>query len=186
MALTSKPLFSILDSAPNLMQTAFGLNQLKQGLNLELAGYNLAAQSFKNAGVLNQATAQYNAQLEELNLKQQLAATGRQVDKVIGNQRSVMATTGFALTSKSFLQVANETLSSAEKQVVNLRNTSAQKQEAIMFSGKVAEYQNQAKASAQEYAGKVARYKSESKQAEAYGSIFKQGVSLLGSLYGNN
>lgn len=186
MALTNKPFLSILDGAPTLLQTAFGINQLNKGLDLQLAGYNLATSSFRNAGVINQMTAQYNAQLEELSLKQRLNVAARQVDQVIGNQKTTMATSGFALSSKSFLQVANDSLATMEREIINLRNTSAQKQQAINFAGKVASYQAEANAKQSEYAAEVAKYQSDSRKAEMYGSAFKQVGTLIGGLFNGN
>ena len=170
-------------SIGTLLQGVVGLTQINRGANLQLQGAQLAAGSFRTAGVASMAAANYNTQLVDIDLSRKLDAASRQLQRVLGEQTTQAAITGFQSGSKSFLAVMNETLDSVDSQVRDLRTGATQRKASILFEGQAAQvnYENQARQA--EYQGEVAAYQSRRQFSEGLVGVVNQGMSLLGNFF---
>lgn len=161
----------------NMAQGFGGIMQMGQAADLAVQGANLQAASYRQAAGASLAAANYNAAINRINRDRQLDATSRQIMRIGATQRTQAAMSGFTGTSKSFLSVMNATLAQFERQVVDVRNTAKQKEEAILFEGRAqaAQFENQARAA--EFQGQIAAFNIQSRQSQQMGS-------LLGGLFG--
>lgn len=164
------------------IQRNTGVNFINLGASLAQLGAAQSAQAYRLASAASIAAGQYNAGIERLNLNRQLDATAREIQQVSSTQRTQAASTGFSSGSKSFLSVMNDTLTGFERFIIDSKNTSVQRQQAILFEAQTqaVAFENQARAS--EYQGQVqsALAQSRSSGFSGLGQIFGQ----IGSLFG--
>ena len=141
-------LFGFSQVIPSLITGIGGAALTAQGRSMQVSGANQAASAYRMAGVASLEAANYNVELEKLNLQRNLDASSRQFSRFMSTQRTEAASTGFLSGSKSFLQVVDTTLSVFERQLVDTRSASKQAAETILFEGRAAqvEFENRAQA----------------------------------------
>ena len=191
----------------------FGLSQIFSGANIAssgasmqaatiLQGGEIAAQGAKlSAGGLRESkkavkgAAAFNEEIDVLNSARKLESFRRQSRLLLGAQRAQIASTGLSATSKSFLQVENEALSSIERELMNMKvdaeNTSRAKKfetqvtltnlenqaRAVEYQGAAAQVQARNRAAEASYQGEVAEFKA--------GQQFAKAVpTMLGQIFG--
>lgn len=102
------------------------------GLITDVAGTAQANAAYNSAGKAAQSAAQYNSRLIDLNLNRQLELVASDLRTFSSTQRSQIAKSGVALSSKSSLIVMDEALRNFEKEAViakeNARFQKAQEQ----------------------------------------------------------
>lgn len=94
--------------------------------------------AYKAAGSASMASAKYNKQLEDVASQKRETDLGRQLASVMSTQRAQLGASGVSISSKSALALMNESISAFEAALMNERNTSDQRGEAIMFEGRAA------------------------------------------------
>lgn len=165
----------------NITDSLLGITQLGEGADLARAGASISAAGFRNSGAAAVAAANYNSQLETINLNRRLDALGRQAGRIASSQTAQAGASGLASTSKSFLFVMNDTISQFEREIVQQRNTTAQRIESIQFEGRAAASAAENQARAAEFSGEVQAYQAEVQQSKAItstiGNVFS---SILG------
>lgn len=127
-----------------------------QGQALAQQGGAISAAAFRSAGVQSLLAANYNISIEQLNLARQLDATSREISSFTSSQVAATAGTGFKTTSGSFQAVINDSLNTFERFVLQTRNASAQRQDALLFEGQAAEVEFENRARAAEFQATVA------------------------------
>ena len=174
---------SILGDSFNILNSISGVSQINNGADISVQGANLQASQYRTASAATKAQANYNIAVSKLNFNRQLSLISRDISRTLSSQKAAAASTGFSVSSQSFLEVANETLSTFERETIKMKNTQLQREREIQFEAdkQRARLENQARGA--EFQGQVARYNAELERSKAIGSIFNQGVSLLGSLF---
>lgn len=124
-------------AGPSIIQGGLGAFRSIQGINATAAGGTLAAQQFQIAAASARSVATYNAQLEQINTTRAVKAANRNLARSIGDQQVQMAASGINIGSKSFLQIANETLDTLSREIVNFKSDAEQRQQSILFGGDV-------------------------------------------------
>ena len=142
-------IFNNLAAIPNLLAGIGGAATAIRGAQMQAQGASQAAASYRMAANESLAAANYNVQLEKLNLLRTLDSSSRDIRTLMSQTAVQKATSGFSSSSKSFLQVTNATMSALERQIVDLRATSKQRAESILFEGRAAavRFENLARAS---------------------------------------
>lgn len=147
-----------------LQEQAVLLSQIAAGrqrhaANIAIQGANLQAASYRSAAQSRLQISNYNRQLDSLDTKKKIQSLTTNTQNLLSSQRAAAASTGFATSSQSFTAIAHETLSSAESQIIDMRNSSAQRQKVASFEAQVdvTALENQARAA--EFAGAVQAWK---------------------------
>jgi hypothetical protein len=158
-----------------------GMQGLKQGTAIQVAGANMSADAYTLQGAAAIQAGQYNVQLDQLKTDRMIESVNRQFSQLIGQQRTAMAATGLRSSSKSFLQVANETLNVLTNEVVRIKDDAHQRQEAIMFKAASAKVTALNQASAAAFQGRVAEFQAGVERAKAIGGAIGSAASLGGA-----
>lgn len=158
-----------------------------QGALLSAAGYRTQIQSVKDATA-------FNLKIQARNNVIQTQALSRQFQKAVSAQRVQMAASGVSSTSRSFLQIRNETADFFEDRIRDFKINAENVKRAELFKSQVeqtrlenqaraAEYQAAAervlaanRAAQASYAGEVAAYK------QTQGA-FQELPNILGGLF---
>lgn len=158
-----------------------------QGALLSAAGYRTQIQTVK-------AATDFNLKIQARNNTKQVQAISRQYQKAVGAQRVQMAASGLSATSRSFLQIRNETADFFEDRIRDFKINAENVKRAEIFKSQVeqvrlenqaraAEYQAAAervlaanRAAQAQYAGEVAAYK------QTQGA-FQELPNILGGLF---
>ena len=82
-----------------------GLFQQNQGFDMQIQAANMNALGFQQQAASTVAIAEYNIELDNQALARSLDQTASDVQKLMGKQRTQMATKGVTLGSKSFLAI---------------------------------------------------------------------------------
>lgn len=169
----------------NLVGSLSGLFQMQQGANIASAGFNLQANTIRQASEMQaqgqlmaatgfrqsaeavRAATIFNSQVDSINAERQIASVARQYQRVLGQQLAQQANTGVAIGSKSFLMLQAETRDVYENGLLHLKldieNTArAKKFESTM---RQVELENQARTS--EYQAAAERILGMNRAAEA-------------------
>jgi len=181
---TSNKLQSFTEFLPSLLGTVESLRRTDNALNLSVQGANLAANQFRLSGAANLAQGQYNAALQKLNTNRQLDALSREIRSTLSSQQVLTATSGLSTTSKSFLAVMNDTLTKFERQIVDLRSVSEQRQRQILFDAESRRVQAENQARAQVFSGQIQANAAKNQKAKIGQSLFNQGLNLATTLLG--
>lgn len=136
------------------------------GTLLTSIGTHQQMKAYEAAGVASMASARYNAAIEELNSERRQVEMGRQVSNILSTQRAQAGASGLDVTSKSFLALMNESISSFESAIINERNVSEQRQDSLIYQGRVAEA--------------AAKAKADAARAQMFGGIFQ---TILGGIF---
>lgn len=174
---------SLLSSGLNLFDSLQGLTQINQGAELSIQGANMEAAQYRTAQASTKAYANYNTAVSRINFNRQMQLASNEISRTMSSQRVAAAASGFAVSSQSFLQAADQTLSTFEREVVQMRNSQTQREKEIQFAAAQQSVGLENQARQAEYQGQIANYQAGMARASSIGSIFNQGVSLLGSLF---
>ena len=147
---------SIISLIPSIFQMGQGQSLMGQGAQLAQQGGQVAASSWMMAGVASLQAAEYNNSIENLRMTREMDYLNRQSKSFISQQWADSTNTGFKSTSKSFLQMMHESVSSVEKQVIQNRNTSDQRKQSMMYQGRIAEAEAINKAKSALYDAQIA------------------------------
>lgn len=168
MAVINQNLTTLLGGIGGLITGFRGISLMTQGAELQAAG-------FRAAGNNAMAAAQYNTKLVDVNLQRQLSDMARQISLVSGAQTAAASASGFSVTSKSTLQVMDESLASFEREILRLQNNAQNEKQGILFEGRSAKAANEVQARQAEFSARQQR-------SQAVQGLIGSGVKLLGSL----
>lgn len=155
------------------MATAFGgLAQVNRGQSLSILGGDIAAQSYRQAGVASLAAANYNNAVSRLNFNRKMDVMSREIEQFMEQQQVSKATTGFSLGSASFNDITHNTLNIFERAVIQTINSQQQAEKATLFEGQAAQVEFENRARAAEYQGQAAASSAGSGAGAAIGGIF--------------
>jgi hypothetical protein len=160
-------------AAAGVVQGGFGAYNSIKGVSTMLEGGTLAQEQFQIGASSARAVANYNAELEKIAATRQQKAATRNMSRALGEQKVQMAVSGISLSSASFLAVANETLDTMTREILNMQFDADQRQQSILFGGEV-------EARTLENRGQAANYNAE---VNAFGQAQKAGqeIASLGS-----
>jgi len=150
----------VMEAARQQAQTITSGGQIAaQGAEMTAAGIR------QSAGSVFQAN-QFNLQVDNLNVQRRLKAVSRQSQRLIGTQIAGFAASGLSVTSKSFLQLRNESLDTFDQQLLNIKVDAQNSRRAKIFEtqSQLINLENQAKAS--DYRAKAERVMASNKAAE--------------------
>lgn len=168
-----------------IFQGLFGISQIQRGADIAQSGANLQAQTILQGGNISaqgsalsaagfrqsaravQGANKFNLALDTLNTHRQLESMRRQATSFLANQRSQFASTGFAQTSKSFLQLQDEAMTTFEREILNTKLDAENVRRAKIFESEVTQTNLENQARAQEFAGKAAQHRAATQAQEA-------------------
>jgi hypothetical protein len=167
--------------AGSLLTSLDAARQVSQGADLQVMGANMEAQAYRNRGYSAISTANYNQQLEQFALERNLESVGRNLRRVVESQRSSMAASGISSSSDSFLSVMHDTLSEFERQAIDMRTNTRQRQIALIHAGNTAsvDFENQARIA--EFRGQISAYEARERQAENARRLSYQAPTVINS-----
>ena len=153
---------SIASSAANAQAQA-----ILTGGNIQASGAKLTAAGFRqSAESVREATA-FNIQIDKMNTKRQLDAIARQSNRLLARQRVTAASSGIALTSKSFLQLQNEAIDTVQRQMTDFKVAAENSIRAKQFESSVRQVNLENQARAAEFQGEAAKVTAANRAAEA-------------------
>lgn len=123
------------------------------GTSLSFMGSQMSARQAEIAGQNAMAAAQYNVQLHRREIDRKLDRIAREIEAVGSTQVAQASASGLSVTSKSFLQIANDTMSQYEREVLTTRNAAAEREQSILFEGRIAQNQAQNQAASARSSG---------------------------------
>lgn len=150
---------------PNMLTTGTSIFQSQQAINTQIQGGLIQSQAYRNSGNQARAIANYNIQLNKIDLNRKMSDLNRNVQRAIGKQRSQAVATGFAGTSKSFLAVMNETLDGFDQAATLAQTNFNIKSDQIRFQAEQHRVDSENRARAAEFESQVAAFKTGQKQA---------------------
>ena len=153
-----------------------GLAQFQNGQNLTILGSEMAAASYRQAGVASIAAANYNNAISRLNFNRQMDSMSREIRNFVGTQQVAAASTGFKSSSKSFLELTNDTLNIFERTILDARNSQKQAESATLFEAQAQQVQFENQARAAEYQAEIA-------SARGTGSLISSVASSITKLF---
>jgi hypothetical protein len=153
-----------------IVQGGFGAYNSIKGVSTLLEGGTLAQEQFQIGASSARAVANYNAELEKIAATRQQKAATRNMSRALGEQKVQMAVSGISLSSASFLAVANETLDTMTREILNMQFDADQRQQSILFGGEV-------EARTLENRGQAANYNAE---VNAFGQAQQAGQQIAG------
>lgn len=160
-----------LDLLTGFSEIFGGLYTTYKGNQLSILGSNMQADAFRSAGANTIVAANYNNAVAKANYQKQLGSFSNQIDRFMGQQRVDMAASGFASSSKTNLEITNETLTSLERQLLDMKNSYQQSVDVRNFEAQTAQAAYETKA-------RTAEFNSSSSSTAA----FNAGVSTLSKL----
>jgi hypothetical protein len=116
------------------------------GIGSTLLGGFSAASSYRAGGQISMNTARYNAELLQLESEKEVDNLGLRLSKFMSTQRTQIAESGMGMGSRSALELMNETFSAFERQALDIRNTSKQRQAMTIYEGQLAQWRAEAQA----------------------------------------
>ncbi len=111
-------------------------------------GTGMSIEAIARSGRAAADVAQFNIDLEKANLSGRLNILGGRLRDATAAQRVAASRSGFAIGSKSVLQVIGGTLRDFERRVLEERNISKQRQDAIAFQGELEQHRARSQAGA--------------------------------------
>lgn len=160
-----------------IAQVFQGISLANEGADIAVAGAKYNSELYQMAANTSIEAAQYNQQIEKLNLDRQMDALSRETTKLFSRNQSTWANTGFSMASKSYLAVQSSAEAQIGRQVKQMRATSKQRMEEIMYEGRVAQvrYLNEAKNA--EYQGQLASYQADQATSKSIGGLINNAFS---------
>ena len=123
------------------------------GSALTYLGSYQQAQSYRAGGQASIATAQYNAALLGVERDRELNQLSRRIGSFLSTQRAQAAKSGLSSTSKSVLALLSDTMTEFERQSTEIRNTTKQRQDSVIYEGRVAQHVANQQARAAQFRG---------------------------------
>lgn len=160
-----------------------GFDAISDAEDIQVAGYVRSDQGLRQQAAQAIALGQYNVELDRLKTARALEAKQRQFEMMVGAQRTQLAASGLRSSSQSFLEVSNEALTRATKDLLRIKEDADQRQENIMFSAASRENETQQRRQALQFQKEVDQYKAGVKKAKATGNFIKSAGSLLGGAF---
>lgn len=167
------------DGFSTILQSLVGVNQTRQGVEMQVNGANLSADAYRTSAASTLQVANYNAAVERLNNQRELDVFGRQIREFMSSQQVASASSGAALTSKSYLAVANASMDSFARQIRQSKSASEQRQKEILFEGQLQATNLENQARAANYQADIAAYQGRTRQTNQLVGIASQVGSLL-------
>lgn len=173
-------LLDFLELTPTLLEGAFGAIQRSRGYDMQAKAYEGSAASYRQAARQGQALAEYNIELDKQALARDLDVTSRQLRRLMSTQRSQFVGTGASISSKSFLAVANASLDTVQRQVLDAKNAQRilARQRRYSAAQQAVDLENQARAS--EYQAELSMFRQKKDNADAITSGI---TTILGSFF---
>jgi hypothetical protein len=172
---------SIFDSINQYKDLFKGVSDLGKGisgLNYIQAGSDISNTQAEMSIFSNTAANTFNNSVLKANNDMQLAAAARAEARMIQGFHSAWASSGFAASSKSFIDIANSQLSSFEAAVNQSRTALNHKITANNYTTAVKNQQTQ-------YAADVAAFKNRIKRQQAIPGLLAQVGNIFTSLIPN-
>jgi len=132
--------------------------QLRYSGQIAAQGALLSAEGYRKQAALVPEVLQFNLAVDNLNTQRKLQAQGRLFQRTLGSQVSQIAASGVSLTSKSALEVRNETISTAATQMLNTRLDAENARRATVYQAEMQQYQLEEQANVQEYQAQLAQW----------------------------
>ena len=147
-----------------------------QGSLFTAAGYRVSAQSVADV-------TQFNLQIQKSNALRQISSISRQAQLVLGNNLATTASRGISVGSKSALLVRQETASTFERQILNLKINSENQRRATIFESQIRQnnLENQARASEFQAAASrvLASNRASAVEAQGRADLFSTGLNTF-------
>lgn len=155
---------NMLQPMGNIMKGFSGISMMKQGAELQQAGY-------RNAQIGVNNTLAFNESVVNFNLYRDLADLGREIYTTMSTQRAQAGASG--TSGKSALMVMNETMDLFERTTLRLHNNAEIQRKQLQYEAAVrnTELQNQAQ---------YAAWQSSVQQSQAMSGLFSQ----IGQMFG--
>ena len=163
------------------------------GGQIAASGALLTASGFRqSADAVRQAT-EFNLDVDRINTQRRLKSVSRQFQRTVGRQITQQAASGFAITSKTFLQTRNETADVFGRAILNLKVDAENTRRAKLFESAVKQTNLENQARAAEFRASAERVMASNRAAAAAfqgdiasfkttQSIIKSVPTLLGQL----
>ena len=170
--------FSLLAAAAPSIIT--GVMDFSSGTSRIDSGTKTMASSLRSAGNSSKSAANFNIAVDQINTNKQLEGLARSVRRLSSTQRAQAASTGFDIASQSRLAIFNETLNTAERSVLEIKNAAENRQQVIGFQAEQQNvaFENQARNA--EFQGDIQKFE----QRKGLGAnVGRVATSLLGGLF---
>lgn len=183
----------------NILKLAAGTGLQLYGSEVTASGYEIAADQavaggnytasiYRSSGLATIAMANYNNKVVDANKNTAIKAVATQMNSIYTSNVATQASTGISLSSRSYMAVANATISKGEQDIVAIKNNAEQvkantlyqaqlQQTAFENQARAAEYQGALDAANQEYKAGITRAQSYGK---AVSGLARGATTLLG------
>ena len=140
---------------------------IRIGGEIAAQGSLLSASGFRtSATAVGQATS-FNLSIDKTNTQRKLKSITRQFQRTLGKQTSQVAKAGISVTSKSFLQLRNETLDVFGTALLNTKLDAENSKRAKIFESQVKQTNLENQARAAEFNAAAQRVMASNRAAEA-------------------
>jgi len=140
---------SFFSSNPTILASA----QTVAGSALTFLGGVQKASAYRAGGAASMATARYNASLVKAQEIEDVNDLARRTASFISTQRAQSGKSGFDPGSRSHLDLLNDTMTTFEREAIDVRNKSKQQQASVIYEGKVQSFLAEQKASQAMFSG---------------------------------
>lgn len=152
-----------------------------QAGEIQAQGFGLQADAFRQQSVLVGQASEFDLGVQALNFQRRQKAVARQFSRISGQQQQAQASSGLALTSKSFLMVQNESRTIFEQGLLNLKIDNENQVKGQRFRTEIKQVQLENQARGAEHSAAVARVMAANQASAArfQGEVaqFKSGTS---------
>jgi hypothetical protein len=132
---------NIMSGQAALQGSQFSANLAIQGgqvaAALAIQGANMDAARYQMAGSAAIAEGNYNVSLDQFNQNYKNDALAKQINDTFSSNRAIMGSSGISLGSKSYLAVTAATMSTFERQTVQMHNDSIVRERGLMYTSQV-------------------------------------------------
>lgn len=139
-------------------------------MSADQSNFQASALRSQIAGVYGMATLDIRAVNNQLKI--QLQDIGRKIKTVTGTQLTRAASTGFSVTSKSFLSIMADTSTVLEREASNLRTTTEIKRQQIWYAAQVQATKLENQARLQEMQADAAQFRGMMNLVGGIGRLF--------------
>lgn len=140
---------------------------IRIGGEIAAQGALLSAQGFRQSAISVARATEFNLATDQINNQRRLQSISRQFQRTLGKQTVQTAKSGLALTSKSFLELRNESLDIFGRAMLNFRIDAENKRRATIFESQVKQTNLENQARAAEYRAQAERVLASNRAAEA-------------------
>lgn len=164
------------------LMTAQGANQqaaiIQQGGEAAAQGQLLTAAGLRQSAISVGAANQFNIKVDAINEQRRLAATSRQMQRMLGTQLTQQVKSGLSVSGKSFLLLKSETLSVFEQAILDIKVDAENKRRSMNYEAAVRQVNLENQARAAEYTAAVERVMASNRAAAA---AFQGKVAMFGA-----